>query len=416
MSCINRQNAWALASVIAACAGEVPDGVDGPVGHAEEALTYAKTIFFETATFSEFPVEEGTASIVTSPVREGRYAAKYTATGARSESKTGRFKRDTEYWFGWSIYVPPEFSNTSSQTVSQLAGYQPPCHTGANLHVKIRNGQWGLWKRHMGTVTGDVYNLAPVRKGRWTDLVVHAKFTPRSDGFLRFWVDGQKVHDVAGSTFVNCPHGPYFKAGLYAGAPRGAFLFVDEFRAAEGNVGYDAVVPRGSSAPGYAGGTTDAGAASDGGGSELPLEVEAEAFQLTAPFTVRSDASASGGRAIEVASGMQSTRSVPSTGRARHSFRVMRSGTYAIWGRVRAPNTGSDSFWVRVNDGTWVKWNGIPTGSGYRWSRVHDSDANARPTTYALSAGEHAVEFAYREGGTRLDRVALTDVDSTPSP
>ena len=87
--------------------------------------------------------------------------------------------------------------------------------------------------------------------------------------------------------------------------------------------------------------------------------LEAESGSLTSPMQVRSDGAASGGQYIEVASGNNSTGSVPSNGHATYSFSVPSTGTYKVWGRVIATSYGNDSFWVRMDSGIWARWNGI---------------------------------------------------------
>jgi hypothetical protein len=42
---------------------------------------------------------------------------------------------------------------------------------------------------------------------------------------------------------------------------------------------------------------------------------------------------------------------------------------------------------------------------------VHDADGAVEPVQFALPAGENRIEIARREGGTRLDRLLLTNQD-----
>jgi hypothetical protein len=63
------------------------------------------------------------------------------------------------------------------------------------------------------------------------------------------------------------------------------------------------------------------------------------------------------------------------------------------------PTTADDSYWVRMDSGTWVTWD-MPEFTAWSWS--------AFATTYTLSAGTHTLQFAYREDGTKLDKILLT--------
>ncbi len=148
------------------------------------------------------------------------------------------------------------------------------------------------------------------------------------------------------------------------------------------------------------------------GGDPVNVDVEAEAATLSAPMRVTADATASGGQYVAVAPGNNSQAAAPATGHAAASFTVPKAGRYKLWGRVIAPTTSDDSFWVRVDNGPWTAWNNIPLGAGWHWDDIHGTgDAS----TFDLAAGAHTVTFAYREDGARLDRIRITD-DLTGTP
>lgn len=72
--------------------------------------------------------------------------------------------------------------------------------------------------------------------------------------------------------------------------------------------------------------------------------------------------------------------------------------------RIDAPNGDDDSFWVRLNGGEWYAWrSGIQQGRGFQW--------NTYPAPLIASAGTNVLEFAYREDGTRLDRIYYSIFD-----
>src|SRR5438067_1630097 len=78
---------------------------------------------------------------------------------------------------------------------------------------------------------------------------------------------------------------------------------------------------------------------------------EAESAALSAPMQTATDSAASGGVYIQVAAGNNSTTAAPSSGIATLTFSVPAAGTYKVWGRVIAPTTSDDSFWVRMDGG-----------------------------------------------------------------
>jgi polygalacturonase len=142
---------------------------------------------------------------------------------------------------------------------------------------------------------------------------------------------------------------------------------------------------------------------------------EAEVGTLTAPMVMASDPAAYAGNYVSVPSA--ATQTTPSTtGSTTVSFAVPSTGSYKVWGRVIAPADTDDSFWVRVDAGTWFQWNNIPLGSTWHWDDVHDATASNTPVVFSLGAGAHTVTFAYREDGTRLDRILVTnDLALVPS-
>jgi hypothetical protein len=79
---------------------------------------------------------------------------------------------------------------------------------------------------------------------------------------------------------------------------------------------------------------------------------------------------------------------------------------------VYAPSTSADSFWVRMDDGAWIKWNNIPSGC----ADVRNSDLSGSPVNFSLGAGSHRLEFAYREDGARLTNIVnlVTSLNTVP--
>jgi len=80
-----------------------------------------------------------------------------------------------------------------------------------------------------------------------------------------------------------------------------------------------------------------------------------------------------------------------------------------VWATIEAPDGNNDSLWVRMDQGSWVKWNNIPD---FTCSPVKNSDAGGAVMNYTLSTGSHFIEFAYREIGEVMFRLA--PVEGTP--
>ena len=144
---------------------------------------------------------------------------------------------------------------------------------------------------------------------------------------------------------------------------------------------------------------------STGGGSgngNDQIWLEAECGSVGSLWQTSSSSSASNGQYVAIQSGNNSTGSAPgnSSGHINYTFSVNTSGNYNLWARVIAPTGSDDSFWIRMDGGSWLNWNNIAPGStSWTWDDV---------TSYSLSAGSHTLTIAYREDGTQLDKLYLS--------
>ncbi|MEM7131640.1 MAG: putative Ig domain-containing protein [Chloroflexota bacterium] len=150
------------------------------------------------------------------------------------------------------------------------------------------------------------------------------------------------------------------------------------------------------------------------GCSDLPQE--AEAGLLSGTFTTESDPNASGGQYIHVPNGTGNNFNGPDgIDKVEYCFTIDSAGTYLLETSVQAPSGGSNSFYVTVD--------GEPT-NGHIWDTatsntfVNDFVASrsiADPLELNLEPGDHTVVVYLREDGTKLDTIALinlNDVDS----
>jgi len=147
------------------------------------------------------------------------------------------------------------------------------------------------------------------------------------------------------------------------------------------------------------------------------IVAEAETFSLTSPMRQGTDLD--GHSIIEAIPGNNSsTTAAPASGYARYDFRYATARTVKVWGVVVANSTADDSYWVRMDFGPWVNWNNwkIQYKTICQWDDVHNSNTDSKPISYALAAGSHTLEFAYREDGAQLDKVFITDDLGTVAP
>lgn len=207
------------------------------------------------------------------PVRAGKQAFRHWVNrcGERSELRMKKTQIGQTYWYGWSMYLPSDWQDTKEgfDIFSQWATYPTPRNgnftCGANGSYIVRNGSNVVFKfQHKGDSTDiqcDRYTLAKISdiRGKWVDFVMQVKWTGDKDGFMKLWMKTgdssyvQKV-DYKGRTYWNDEgEGPYFKTGLYKGAPNfkgpaPRYLYTDEYRLGDSNSSF-AEVSLGSPAP-----------------------------------------------------------------------------------------------------------------------------------------------------------------------
>ncbi len=131
--------------------------------------------------------------------------------------------------------------------------------------------------------------------------------------------------------------------------------------------------------------------------------LEAECGTVGSLWNVVSDNNASHGAYVTVKPGNNSTDAAPTSaaGHLTFTFDVEIAGTYTVYTRVICPNANDDSFWLRMDNGSFAMWNGIAGSSSWIWTHF--------PNTYNLTAGSHTLTIAYREDGARLDKIWITN-------
>jgi hypothetical protein len=134
--------------------------------------------------------------------------------------------------------------------------------------------------------------------------------------------------------------------------------------------------------------------------------LEAEDGVLSGGFEIGLDSAASAGRYLAPPFGVNSDN-MPGAARAVYEFSLRTPGTYHIWGRIRSPTTGSNRFWVQVDDDSWVKWR-ISTGDIWYWDAIHNDTEYGNALNFRLAAGHHQITVANCVSGVDLDRLYYT--------
>ncbi|MEO0731925.1 MAG: PKD domain-containing protein, partial [Bacteroidota bacterium] len=137
--------------------------------------------------------------------------------------------------------------------------------------------------------------------------------------------------------------------------------------------------------------------------------LEAECATVGDAWAIRNGSAASGNE--YVVSAGSSTGQVPediAANRVRFTISAATSGAYHLYARVLAKTVGNDSYYLRVNGGSWITWNGILANNQYNWNEAVNS-----PVT--LVDGTNTIDFAFRESGAKLDKIHLNVTGLLPT-
>lgn len=218
-------------------------------------------------------------SAVTTPVRAGKYAARneltYADFKAYGDSRNRRseiYKQDVgkpgdERWYGLSIYLPKDWKDEMFDIVMQIH-----CHPDTNepprspiLTLETAGDNWKLnnrWDKERisqpakngagGTITSTMLWSGPYETEKWTDWVLHVKWSLGDDGLVEAWKDGVKVTEHKGPNCYNDEKEFYLKVGAYkpayrTTAPPQRVIYHDEVRIGNEKATYQDVAPGGLS-------------------------------------------------------------------------------------------------------------------------------------------------------------------------
>ncbi|PTL81741.1 carbohydrate-binding protein [Vitiosangium sp. GDMCC 1.1324] len=197
---------------------------------------------FETGNLSQWDREQSVSAsrlqVVSSPVREGRYALKATvhqgddpinASGNRNEVlHMGREEPGSEYFYKWSTLFPSSFPRSPkwalfTQWHHDGNGGSPP------LEFYVVNDTLTL---RVGGSSGKIVWTSPLQREHWNDFILHVKWSPDPNvGFVELYHDGKVVLPKMKLATQYSGQRNYLKLGLYRDesiAPEGV-VFHDGF-------------------------------------------------------------------------------------------------------------------------------------------------------------------------------------------
>lgn len=124
-------------------------------------------------------------------------------------------------------------------------------------------------------------------------------------------------------------------------------------------------------------------------------------------YDVVSNSQASNSKYITAKTGLQSLAAA-STNEAdlvTIPFTVTKDTTYQIFARLNCPTFNDDSYWVKVDNGNYSMINGLSTGGTYAWMKLLSPN---------LTKGNHTLTICYREDGSCLDKICITNENAAP--
>jgi hypothetical protein len=192
----------------------------------------------------------GRASIVTSPGRQGRYAARYevdpgdnnvagsSATGERTESLTSQDTTDGyeghEDWYAWSTMFAPGFSSNDSGW-NAFTQFHNTGTSGQSMQFDVV-GNTLIFLSYGGDFANPQHCEAVLdqnkQNGVWYDFVFHVKWSSNpSVGFFEIFENGKRVVSQTSCTTLYSGQGVYLKQGYYRVAqPNTAVIYDDGMR------------------------------------------------------------------------------------------------------------------------------------------------------------------------------------------
>jgi hypothetical protein len=217
-------------------------------------------------------------------VRAGKFALKMTVPhqfgNFRSEvAQLGRIPMGSEYWYGFSIYLPSDWQvDSQGNILAQWHSILPPTHREGDgsgkppVAIAVTGDHWFVhlnWNTSGSGSTGEGakaadFDLGKIQPGAWVDYVVHAHWSADDSGTLQLWKDGKMVLNHNGpNEYSENKVGPYFKIGIYhpswktiykdglsgdTAVTRAIVVYDDEVRIMPAPASYEDVRPQGDHA------------------------------------------------------------------------------------------------------------------------------------------------------------------------
>jgi hypothetical protein len=146
-------------------------------------------------------------------------------------------KGKKDYWYSASVYLPNDYQSVAPvRTVfAQLyeRGWKPI------LMITDRSGEWLEVGRMWSGEYIEMKRALKINdmKGKWTDILINARFSREEDGFIKVWINNKLIMNAENIKNVT----PYTKKGV--GLDFGIYqTFVSGWKREHGNTPYPSLV------------------------------------------------------------------------------------------------------------------------------------------------------------------------------
>ena len=135
------------------------------------------------------------------------------------QSEGGNGNERGENWYHYSIYLPNDFPIIwpSKTTLGQFHdGNKSEVYNRSFMFDISERGNYFVDNRLGGKTRDDIIISVDEMKGKWTDILIHANWTHKNDGFLRIYVNGSNETTYSW-TGITKRRGDniHFKFGIY---------------------------------------------------------------------------------------------------------------------------------------------------------------------------------------------------------
>lgn len=124
-----------------------------------------------------------------------------------------RFEPGEEGWVGAAFYLPSDpMASVRGCTIFQLHNHPDP---GEMMQIHLFDGRLRIVNENRKGARDLLNTALEPYLDRWVRLVINFRPSTRNNGFIKLWLDDDKVIDVNGPNKPGGTLGPYFKHGTY---------------------------------------------------------------------------------------------------------------------------------------------------------------------------------------------------------